>query len=88
MSRYGPLALAGSTKTVKVFLEDKATGRRVREAVRDAAATAGVFALALNAYLSDRLSNPAIAFLMGLPRLLFHAPDKGEDFTEQLRQSL
>ena len=33
LSRYGPLALAGSTKTVKVFLEDKATGRRVREAV-------------------------------------------------------
>ena len=41
LSRYGPLALAGSTKTVKVFLEDRATGRRVREAVRDAAATAG-----------------------------------------------
>ena len=25
LSRYGPLALAGSTKAVKVFLEDKAT---------------------------------------------------------------
>ena len=46
LSRYGPLALAGSTKNVKVFLEDKATGRRVREAVRDAAATAGDLDLA------------------------------------------
>ena len=46
LSRYGPLALAGSTKTVKVFLEEKATGRRVREAVRDAAATAGDLDLA------------------------------------------
>ena len=26
LSRYGPLALAGATKIVKVFLEDKATG--------------------------------------------------------------
>ena len=52
LQRFGPLALAGQTKEVKVLLEDKATGKRVREIVRDAASTTGDLDLATEDGLS------------------------------------
>ena len=50
-----------------------------------AAATAPVFLLAANAFITDRTSQPALAFLMAFPRLLCHPTEDDSDIVDAVR---